>query len=113
EVVRWMFRHFANSADSLGDVARKLREKGAPPPPARRKKDGSAWGGEWTRFGVWTVLRNPAYLGRLVWNARRRGKYSRVCRREIAPVKGRRRSQGPQKNDPDDVRVGEGAPPPL
>jgi DNA invertase Pin-like site-specific DNA recombinase len=85
ETVRWVFRHFAASADSLGDVARKLRERGAPPPPPRRRKDGSLWGGAWTRYIVADILHNRAYLGEIVWNATHTGKYSKVAGGEVVP----------------------------
>jgi hypothetical protein len=64
-------------------VARKLRERGAPPPPARRRKDGTAWGGAWTRHMVADVLHNRHYLGEIVWNATHTGKYSKVVGGEV------------------------------
>jgi site-specific DNA recombinase len=90
ETVRWIFRHFAGTSDSCGDVCRKLIARGAPPPPARLRK-GQPWGGRWQRGVINDILNCRAYLGELVWNASTRGKYSRVAGGEVAPVKGRGR----------------------
>ena len=96
ETVRWVFRHFAATADSCGDVCHKLVARGAPPPPARMRKDRATgqvfpWGGMWQRGVVNDMLSCRTYLGELVWNASTRGKYSRVAGGEVAPVKGRGR----------------------
>jgi DNA invertase Pin-like site-specific DNA recombinase len=113
ETVRWIFRYFASTADSLGDVARKLRERGAPPPPARRRKDGSAWGGAWTRHMVADVLHNRAYLGEVVWNATRTGKYSKVAGGEVVPSRRPKDRWRRVVNGEAERIVIEGAHPPL
>jgi site-specific DNA recombinase len=106
EWVAWIFNEFANTAASLGDLARRLRELGAPPPPARtRKKTGERWGGEWTRYGVWSILRNRAYLGELRWNADRRGKYNRVAAGDVTAARAAGRKRKKQHNDAKDVIV--------
>lgn len=73
-IVRWIFRQFTTTADSLGDIARKLVEMDAPAPPLRKRRDGSDWGGKWNRYAVRSILLNRAYLGEVVYGLNRRGK---------------------------------------
>jgi site-specific DNA recombinase len=89
ETVRWLFLQYATTADSLGDLAKKLRESGAPPPRAKqRKKDGSAWGGEWRRHTVYAILTNIEYTGVKVWNASQQGKYYERTQAGVRVVRG-------------------------
>jgi DNA invertase Pin-like site-specific DNA recombinase len=111
ETVRWIFRQYAGSADSLADIARKLRERKAPTPAPQRMKDGSTRGGTWTRLSVWHVLHRKAYLGDLAWNVYHRGKYTRIKSGEVASAPSRRPPC--ERNAPDDVIRIEGAHPPL
>jgi DNA invertase Pin-like site-specific DNA recombinase len=117
EVVRWLFERYACTAASLGDLARELTARGVKPPR----------GGEWRRDTIRVMLTNRAYLGDLVWNAKRRGKYSRIAKGEVTPtgkvrkIKGGKnpttgkayRTRPAVKNDPADVLVVEGAHPAL
>jgi DNA invertase Pin-like site-specific DNA recombinase len=109
EWVRWIFNEYATTAASLGEMAQRLRELGAPPPRARKLKnqDGSfrPWGGEWTRYSVWSILNNRAYLGELRWNAARRGKYSKVSAGEVTTVRTAGTQRGKKKNAAEDVIV--------
>jgi DNA invertase Pin-like site-specific DNA recombinase len=109
EVVRWIFRQYATTADSCGDLCRKLKEMGAPPPPPRMRKgkDGKrvVWGGHWQRGVLNDILTRRAYLGEIVWNASTGGKYSRVAAGEVTVVKGRGKRSGKRRvahNDPED-----------
>jgi DNA invertase Pin-like site-specific DNA recombinase len=89
ETLRWIFRQFASTADSCGEICRKLIEMGAPPPPPRRCKKGGVKGGRWQRGVINDLLACRAYLGEIVWNASTRGKYSRVVGGDVAAVRGR------------------------
>jgi DNA invertase Pin-like site-specific DNA recombinase len=111
ETVRWIFHQYANSADSLADIARKLRERRAPTPAPQRMKDGSTRGGTWTRLSVWHVLHRRAYLGDLIWNVYHRGRYTRIKSGEVTSAPSRRPLC--ERNKPDDVIRVEGAHPPL
>jgi DNA invertase Pin-like site-specific DNA recombinase len=108
ETVRWVFRQFATTADSCGDICRKLIERGAPPPPPRRRKDGTFFGGHWQRGIINDLLACREYLGEICWNASTRGKYSRVVSGEVKPVKGRKDRKGGRpfnRNAPEDYIV--------
>jgi DNA invertase Pin-like site-specific DNA recombinase len=96
EIVRWIFRQFVTTADSLGDIARQLIKMKAPPPPPRKRKDGTVWGGKWNRYAVRSILLNRAYLGEVIYNMKRRGKYHMIHDGEVKPVKGRVRTKAPQ-----------------
>jgi hypothetical protein len=95
EAVRWLFRHYAGTAASLGDLCRKLTAAGIPAP-----------GRHWNRDTVRNLLLNRHYTGDLVWNVNTRGKYSRVKNGEVAPA-GRpaKRTKAPRPNDPADYVV--------
>jgi hypothetical protein len=103
ETVRWIFRHYASTADSCGEVCRRLTEMGAPPPPPRRRKD-ALWGGHWQRGIINDLLACRAYLGEIVWNVSGQGKYHRVEGGEVCTVKGRSRKGRSRlvRNDPED-----------
>jgi DNA invertase Pin-like site-specific DNA recombinase len=101
ETVRWIFREYVSTADSLGDLTRKLVVRGAPPPRC----------GHWTRPTVRLILLNRAYLGDIVWNTENRGKYSRVSGNEVR-AQSRRRAGG-QPNAAADWVVVENAHPAL
>jgi site-specific DNA recombinase len=100
ETVRWIFRHYASTADSCGDLIRKLIEMKAPPPPPRMRK-GKPWGGKWQRSVINDILSCRHYLGEIGWNVRTQGKYSRVQAEEVTPVK-RKGKRRVQMNDPAD-----------
>jgi DNA invertase Pin-like site-specific DNA recombinase len=102
ETVRWIFRQFATTADSCGDICRKLIEMGAPPAPPRRRKDGTFYGGRWQRGVINDILACRTYLGELGWNASTRAKYHRVSGNEVRAVKGRRRDNRQRRNAPED-----------
>jgi DNA invertase Pin-like site-specific DNA recombinase len=110
ETVRWIFRQYATTADSCGDLCRRLIETGAPPPPSRmrRKWNGREeeqarpWGGRWQRSILNNLLACRAYLGEISWNVQAQGKYSRVEGGEVKPVKGRAGRRRLVRNAPED-----------
>jgi site-specific DNA recombinase len=79
EAVRWLFKRYAGSSASLGDMARELADRGAPPPR----------GGKWTRYTVRAILVNPAYLGDFVWNVNSRAKYHQIAGDDVKAVRGK------------------------
>jgi DNA invertase Pin-like site-specific DNA recombinase len=102
--ILWLFREYTTTAASLGDMARRLNEIGAPPP----------WRiGTWTRSTGRMMLCNQVYLGRVVWYANRRAKYFTVAAGEICGVRGQRRNTTKIASDPGDRIVVEGAHPAL
>jgi hypothetical protein len=106
EAVRWMFRQYAETADSLGDLVRRLNEMGFPPP------HGGLSAGHWRRNALCKMLKNPAYVGDIAWNRVHRGKYSRVERGEVRQSSERRKRRA-LKNDQADVILSENAHPAL
>jgi hypothetical protein len=93
EVVRWMFDRAANHGWTLGDILTELHRRGVKPP------EGNGWGrnkalGLWNRSAVRNVLLNRAYVGDVVYNRLRQGKYSeqvggRVTVSDVAHAKNR------------------------
>jgi DNA invertase Pin-like site-specific DNA recombinase len=86
--VRELFRLYAGTAASLGDVAHKLNAAGMAGPRGR-----------WSRSMIREVLLNGAYLGELIWNCDSRAKYHRVHAGEVATVpRGARRNRTVRPN---------------
>jgi hypothetical protein len=110
ETIRWIFRQYATTADSCGDICRKLIEMGAPPPPPRRRKKGGTYGGRWQRGLINDLLACRTYLGEMTWNASGQGQYSRIAGQEVRPVRGKRRLV---RNAPEDQIVVPNAHPAL
>jgi DNA invertase Pin-like site-specific DNA recombinase len=90
EAVRYVFRRYAGSAASLGDLCRELTDAGVPPPR----------GSHWRRGTVRDILLKRAYCGDFVWNVSTRGKYSRVVGGEVRAAG--RRGKKLLPNDPAD-----------
>jgi DNA invertase Pin-like site-specific DNA recombinase len=84
EVVRWLFRTYANTTTSLGELTRKLNERGVPSPGGKL----------WHKTTVYKILTRPAYCGDLAWNRRHDGKYHEVVGGQLQATHGRRR-KGP------------------
>jgi site-specific DNA recombinase len=93
ETVKWMFHQYATTADSLGDLTRKLNDMGpevAPPPrPCRCRKDGTIRPAVWKRDTVWDMLTDSIYVGDKSWNVNQQGKYYQSAGGEVRPVGGR------------------------
>jgi DNA invertase Pin-like site-specific DNA recombinase len=113
DIVRWIFRQFATTADSLGVIANKLIKMKAPTPPARKRRDGTIWGGKWNRYAVRSILLNRAYLGEVIYGLKHRGKYHTVQGSEVAAVRGRARNKTARKSEPADRIVVKDAHPAL
>jgi DNA invertase Pin-like site-specific DNA recombinase len=83
EAVRWIYRQYATTADSLAELVRALNESGAPPPRGRKGA-----GGRWERWHVWRILTDPVYVGDKAWGGSRQGKYYEHAGGEVRRVKG-------------------------
>lgn len=96
EVVREVFRRYAQDGESIGRIARRLGEQGV---LTRTGKTG------WNPATIWGMLRNPAYAGhagygkthatgapvRATRQARQRGQSStRIARERVAPEEWKR-----------------------
>jgi DNA invertase Pin-like site-specific DNA recombinase len=84
KIVRHLFLDYANTPAGLRCLAQRLNAAGVPAPR----------GGKWGLNTVKRILRNPAYLGRLVWGRQAEGKFFGVVNAEIVPL------SGPQRNRP-------------
>ncbi len=73
ETVRWIFAKYVENDIGLRAIASELNSRGV----------GSPRGGKWCIGTIRDILRNRAYVGDLVWNKRRQGKYSRISGGEI------------------------------
>jgi DNA invertase Pin-like site-specific DNA recombinase len=84
EIVRWIFRSFADRDISVRALANELNARGVPGP-------GSAERGRVTKWGRQTVLlalENPVYIGHSVFGRVSQGKFCRVLGGEARPVAG-------------------------
>jgi site-specific DNA recombinase len=62
QVVREIFERYAREGESVGAIARWLSERGVP------TRTGTAG---WSQSTIWTMLRNPAYVGRAAYGKTR------------------------------------------
>ncbi len=92
EVVRWLFRTYARGTASLGELARRLNERGVPGPGGKL----------WHKSSVAKILVRPCYKGDMAWNRRHDGKYH-----EVAPdgVRKAARRQKRRHDNPEDVWI--------
>jgi site-specific DNA recombinase len=90
EVVRWLFRTYATTTTSLGELARQLNERGVPSPGGKR----------WGKTAIHKILTRPAYCGDTAWNRRGEGRYHEVVDGELRAKKTKRR-KGPWANPTD------------
>jgi site-specific DNA recombinase len=81
ETVRRVFREYAGTGVGLLGLARRLTEEGVPSPK----------GGKWTTNTLKYVIKNPVYLGRLVWARRTEGKFFGVVGAKLVKKAGQRR----------------------
>jgi DNA invertase Pin-like site-specific DNA recombinase len=86
-VIRWIYDRYANTADSLADLCRRLNNDRAAKKPRS---------GEWSPNCVHRILTHTVYVGTLTYGARSFGKYYRNDGGQIARVKGNggRRTRG-------------------
>jgi site-specific DNA recombinase len=77
EIVRWLFRSYADNVMSLRGLAAELNRRGVPSP-----KGAPCWG----IVTIKRLLNNPVYLGEVVWNRRGKGRFFGVVDCQIQPV---------------------------
>ena len=91
--VRWMFAQYATTADSLGDLVRKLTAMGFPPPRPNHRRKGPQAGqpvaeARWKRETVWDMLTRIEYVGDKPWNVDHQGKYFEFTGGEVCHIQG-------------------------
>jgi site-specific DNA recombinase len=82
-VVRQLFEWVGRDRLSIGEVCRRLKGQGTPSPK------GKAW---WDRTSIWTMLKNPAYIGRAAFGKTRVGERRRGLRHHRGQAKTPRRT---------------------
>jgi site-specific DNA recombinase len=93
EAVRWIFTTYANTEISLRELAIQLTSRGVLPPTARGARGDTIRNGgnrpatAWALTTLKGLLKNPVYLGRMVWNRRSEGKFFGVVDCQVAPRK--------------------------
>jgi site-specific DNA recombinase len=78
ETVRWIFRTYADTELGARGIAEELTRRGVPTATGKRC---------WSQSTVRDILTNPAYLGQVVWNRRRGGKFFAVVDCKVTPRK--------------------------
>ena len=84
EIVRWLFRSFADRDVSCRTLANELNARGVPGPGSAERHRVTLW----TRQTVGQVLENMNYVGDSEYGRSGQGKYSRVVDGETRPVSG-------------------------
>ncbi len=82
-VVRQLFIDYATTAIGLRGLAQRLTAAGVPSPRGHKL----GWGSNTVK----RILKNPTYLGRLVWGRLTKGKFFGVVNAELVPLDGARR----------------------
>jgi hypothetical protein len=85
ETVRHIFLDYARTAIGLRGLAQRLNASGVPAPRGGKKG--------WGDTTVKRILKNPVYLGRLVWARRTEGKFFGVVNAELVPLDGSQKSR--------------------
>jgi DNA invertase Pin-like site-specific DNA recombinase len=81
EIIRWLFRTYADTITSLKKLAKDLTRRGVPGP-----KRAPAWSPETLK----AILTNPVYVGIPAFGRRQFGKFFRLVDGQPAPAKTRR-----------------------
>ena len=71
DVVRQVFDWYTQDPCSIGEIARRLTERGIPTRTGKRR---------WDRSVIWAMLRNPAYCGRAGYGKTGTGERQKVTR---------------------------------
>jgi DNA invertase Pin-like site-specific DNA recombinase len=110
DAVRWLFTTYATTGATLRDLAKAIQARGVPgpltpDPTAPKQNAGRKNAGanpHWSRYAIYCILRNIAYIGTYRWNTQSSGRHCRVTGREVAEVKGRKDNRR-TRNAPADV----------
>lgn len=76
ELVRWIFATYLTPGVSLRAIAEDLNGRQVPSPAGKL----------WYPFTIGSTLKNPAYVGKLVWNRESSGKFFGVISCEVKPT---------------------------
>jgi hypothetical protein len=90
EIVRWLFRTYADTDASLRGLAAELNRRGILPP-----KTAPCWGMSTIR----RMFENPVYLGEVVWNRRGRGRFFGVVDCKVQPLSESDKKTRPHSKD--------------
>jgi DNA invertase Pin-like site-specific DNA recombinase len=82
EIVRWLFRSFAERDVSCRTLANELNARGIPGPGSAER----GWPTKWSRQTVLAVLENAHYIGQGNFGRVNVGKYCRIIDGEARPV---------------------------
>jgi hypothetical protein len=83
EIVRWLFRSYADTDIGLRGLAAELNRRGVPSPR----------GAHWIMATIRSMFNNPVYLGEVVWNKRSVGKFFGVVNCQVEPVSPSKKSR--------------------
>jgi site-specific DNA recombinase len=116
ETVRWLFRTYATTSTSIGELVNILNEKGIPSPGEIERRAGKVRsrpeGLLWCKTSLQKILVRPVYLGHTVWNRRHEGRYYGIGNGGEV-VQSRKRKNSVVPNDPSEWLVVEGTHEPL
>jgi site-specific DNA recombinase len=87
-VVKELFERYARTPVGLRKLAEDLNTRGVASPS----------GGQWSLTAVRTILKNPVYCGRMVWNRRHEGKYYGVAGGELEANGRGKRHRNPEED---------------
>ncbi|UCG58664.1 MAG: recombinase family protein, partial [Phycisphaerales bacterium] len=78
--IQSIFKMYAEQGKGYRSVADTLNRQGIPTP--RGPKWSHIYSGKWTDTTVRAILVNPIYVGDMVWNRRRDGRFHRISHRQ-------------------------------
>ncbi|MFB3882427.1 MAG: recombinase family protein [Armatimonadota bacterium] len=110
ETLRSIFAWYVHHGMGPKLIADRLNQQGVPSP--RSGHWSAVHGDKWSMGTIREILRNPAYVGDMVWNRLTFGKFHRVEQGRAVPRR-YRPGEGPQQNRPDDWVVVRNAHPAL
>ena len=76
KVIKNIFKMYADQGKGYRSVADTLNRQGIPTP--RGPKWSHIYSGKWTDTTIRAILLNPIYVGDMVWNRRRDGRFHRI-----------------------------------
>ena len=99
QTLRTIFAWYVHHGLGAKSIADRLNQQGIPSP--RSGNWSKMHGDKWSMSTIREMLRNPAYVGDMVWNRLSFGKFHRV-RQGMAVPRHYRPGAGPDQNRPDD-----------
>jgi DNA invertase Pin-like site-specific DNA recombinase len=82
EVIKSIFKMYADQGKGYRSVADTLNQQGTPTP--RGPEWSHIYSGRWTGATIRAILVNPIYVGDMVWNRRRDGRFHRIIHGQAA-----------------------------